>query len=87
MIHKRFDLRDVRECLAVTNPFWYGWRIRWTPHGWLYNVSGGRAVDLSMRNGKHYRIGTDAPEDLVKAVQRVIASRSPTPNVMQAHSL
>ncbi len=84
MMRKRFELRDVCECRAVTNPFWWG--IRWTPQGWLYNVFGSRAVELSMRNGKRYRIGTDAPEELVEAIHRALGVSSSHPNVDHPHS-
>ena len=31
---------------AVTNPWYYGFGIRWTPNGTLYNVSGRHAVEI-----------------------------------------
>jgi hypothetical protein len=86
MIRKRFELRDVCECREVRNPFWYGWGIHWTPHGWVYNVSGSRAVELCMRNGKRYRIGTDAPEELMGAIRRALGVFSSPPNVNQPHA-
>lgn len=72
VIRKTFDLSQVRECLVVSTPIHYGFGIRWMPDGWLYNVSGTHAVDMTMKNGKHYRIGTDTPEDLAQVIRRVI---------------
>jgi hypothetical protein len=54
---------------VVKNPWYYGWGIHLTPSGWLYNVSGFWAVELQMKNGKKYRIGTDDPEGLVQVIQ------------------
>ena len=40
---------------------------------WIYNVSGFDAIELTMKNGKIYRIGTDEPEKLEAAIKQVIA--------------
>ena len=68
-IRKKFLLRDVLAAKAVKNPWYYGWGIRLTPHGWLYNVSVLHAVEIELKNGKKYRIGTDVPENLEKAIR------------------
>jgi hypothetical protein len=39
---------------------------------WIYNVSGFDAVELKMKNGKVYRIGTDESEKLESALQQSI---------------
>jgi len=41
-----------------------GWGIRWTGSGWLFNVSGLDAVELSLKSGRRFRIGTDDPRGL-----------------------
>ena len=68
LIHKRVPLAAIHTCTVVRNPWWYGWGIRWTPHGWLYNVSGLAAVELTLTNGQRLRIGTDEPERLCQAI-------------------
>jgi hypothetical protein len=65
-----FALRDIATVVAVRNPWYYGWGIRITPYGWLYNVSGLDAVELGLRSGKRVRIGTDEPRKLVQAIER-----------------
>lgn len=45
VIRKRFQVEEIVACQVVRNPWYYGWGIRLTPHGWLYNVSGYSAVD------------------------------------------
>ena len=43
-IKKIFKLEEIRNARVVRNKWWYGWGIRLTPHGWMYNVSGFDAV-------------------------------------------
>jgi hypothetical protein len=72
LIKKTIKVNDVVEVRQVRNPWYYGWGIRWFPGGWLYNVSGLDAVELVMTTGKKYRIGTDEPEKLFKAIQSIL---------------
>jgi hypothetical protein len=73
LIRKRISLVDVRSCEPVRNPWYYGFGIRWIPGGWLYNVSGYTAVDFTLRDGRHVRIGTPEPA----AVCASVASAAP----------
>jgi hypothetical protein len=66
---KRFLLSDVETSRAVKNPWYYGWGIHVIPHGWIFNVSGTQAVELQMKNGRKYRIGTDDVHGLVNAIE------------------
>ena len=65
---KAIPLADVVSAEPVRNKWWYGWGIRRTPQGWMWNVHGLDAVELSLANGKTFRIGTDEPQDLVGAI-------------------
>jgi hypothetical protein len=38
----------------------------------VYNVSGFDAVEIKLKNGKRYRIGTDEPKDLEQAIRNSI---------------
>jgi hypothetical protein len=69
-IGRRFELAAIREARTVRNPWYYGWGIRWFPGGWLFNISGFDAVEIVLRDGRIYRIGTDEPSKLLAAVQR-----------------
>lgn len=71
---RRISLSDIREVRVVRNAVWYGWGIRYTPHGWLYNVSGLQAVELTVRDEETLRIGTDEPERLKEALKRAVES-------------
>lgn len=63
-------LENITQARLVRNPWYYGWGIRLTPHGTLYNVSGLDAVEIHTRQAKTFRIGTDEPEALLQAIQR-----------------
>jgi hypothetical protein len=69
LIRKNFKLSGIKSCAIVRNKWWYGWGIRWTPKGLLFNVSGLDAVELTMNDGKIYRIGTDEPQELTDIIQ------------------
>ena len=79
LIRKRFPLDQIDTCRPVRNAWLYGWGIRLTPNGWLYNVSGWEAVELKMKSGKTWRIGTDEPEVLTTALQEALDSLKPAP--------
>ena len=69
LIRKKFYFKDIRDCSAEKTPWYYGWGIRKIPGGWLYNISGSWSVQLNMKNGKMYRIGTDEPKKLAEFVK------------------
>lgn len=69
LIRRAFPLARISGCRAVTNPWWYGWGIHWTPHGWLYNVAGLQAVEIELQDGRRLRIGTDEPEELCRWIR------------------
>ena len=68
VIKRDIPLSEIVECKPVVNPWYYGWGIHFTPRGWLYNVSGFGAVEISLRNGSSCRIGTDSPQELAAAI-------------------
>ncbi len=74
-IRKRCKLNEIESCQVVKNHWYYGWGIRLTPHGVLYNVSGFHAVEIKLRTGKKFRIGTDVPQELEEAIRQAINSR------------
>lgn len=67
---RRIPLSDIRKVRVVRNAAWYGWGIRYTPHGWFYTVSGLQAAELTVRDQGTLRIGTDEPERLKRAVEQ-----------------
>jgi hypothetical protein len=75
-IRKTIPIATVRAVESVRNRWYWGWGIRLTPHGWMYNVSGLDAVELSLDGGKRFRIGTDEPGRLEYAIRQVLRSRA-----------
>ena len=70
LIRKSISITEIQSVRAVQNPWYAGWGIRWIPgQYWLWNVSGFKAVELTLKDGKRFRIGTDEPEALVRAIE------------------
>ncbi|MFH1711018.1 MAG: hypothetical protein ABH840_01785 [Nanoarchaeota archaeon] len=71
---RRFILREIISARTAKNHWYYGWGIRlwFWPHMWVFNVSGFDAVEIRMRNGRIFRIGTDEPKKLERAILQAI---------------
>jgi hypothetical protein len=66
---KRVPLAEIAG-VSITRSTWLeGWGIRVTTRGMLYNVSGTRAVEVELRSGRRFRLGTDEPEALSAAIR------------------
>ncbi len=59
---------DIVGATPVENPWWWGWGVHLTPRGWLYNISGLAAVEIIMRDGRTFRIGSDDSAGLARAL-------------------
>lgn len=67
-----FALSDIASAESVTyRPIrdYGGWGIRWGRAGRAYNVRGDRGVQLVLRNGKRWLIGSQRADDLAAALQ------------------
>jgi len=70
---KSYKINEIESCNSVRNKFIYGWGIHLIPNGWLYNVSGFKAIELTFKNSnKVIRIGTNKQEEVVELMQRLI---------------
>jgi len=67
------ELANVAKAEIVKNSLTAGWGIRLLPGGIMYNVSGLQAVQLAMKDGYIYRIGTDDPQGLLRAIEMRLA--------------
>ena len=76
LIRKGFLLEDIESCRTVKNKWWWGWGIKWMPNGWLFNVSGLDAVELKMKDGRYYRIGTDDPKRLAETIRLLLGGNA-----------
>ena len=72
LIHRRVPIAEVRRCRALRNSWIHGWGIRRLRNGWMWNVSGLDAVELEWHDGSIFRIGTDEPQALARAIQQVV---------------
>lgn len=75
LIGKRIRFDQIESCQPVRNRWWWGWGIRKIPGGWMYNVSGLDAVELKLKKGRVFRIGTDEPQILAEVIHQRISVR------------
>ena len=75
LIRKRVPLAEIESCEPTRTSFWNGWGIHWSPRGWVYNVSGFGAVEVRLKSGKAFRLGTDEPEALADAIREAIGQQ------------
>lgn len=68
LIRRRIPLRRIRDVQMVRMPWYYGWGIRLTPSGWLWNVSGLGGVEIQFDDGHRFRVGSDEPNRLAEAL-------------------
>jgi len=69
LIRKTILLSEIASCRTVRYPWYRGWGVRWMPRRWLFRVSGFSAVEVTMKNGRRYGIGSDEPTELEKAIK------------------
>jgi hypothetical protein len=73
LVRKKYALKDIEGCRPVKNSALYGIGIRIIPDGWLYNVSGRFAVELTFKNKKSkIRIGSDKPEEVAETINKLV---------------
>lgn len=73
LISRRYLLSDIASCRPVKNNIMTGIGIRLTSDGWLYNVSGLTAVELSFKNSRSkIRIGTDKAAEISELVNGML---------------
>jgi len=66
---KKLALEDIVDVKAVQNSYRHGIGIRITHDGWIYSVSGFSAVQLTLKDGTQYRLGTNDQAGLVAALE------------------
>lgn len=76
LIRRSIKLEDITGCVKVRNSWIYGWGVRLTPHGWMFNIAGLDAVELTLADGRRFRIGTDEPDRLCAAITSTRSLRS-----------
>lgn len=75
IIGKSYKLSEIESCTPVKDSFLNGWGIHKIRKGWLYNVSGFKAIELTFKNtDKVVRIGTNRPEEIAGIVTGLLNS-------------
>lgn len=69
LIRKRIPLLEIVDAKPVRNTGAHGWGIHFTTDGWVYNVSGWEAVEITLTNGKKLHLGTDQPNQLARKLR------------------
>jgi len=69
LVFENVPLAEIAACEPIRIRWWYGWGIHLTPYGWLYNVSGLRAVAITLRDSRKFALGTDDPQGLADAIR------------------
>ena len=77
VLPRRIPAEEIAAAKIVTIPWYRGRGMRRLRDGWLYNVSGRRAVELELPGGRTFTIGTDEPDTLLAAIERARARRAP----------
>jgi len=80
LINKKYLISDVKSCKSVKNDPFYGIGIRKIPNGWLYNVTGLEAIELTFKNrNSKIRIGTNKPNEIVEILSKLIVNEPGNP--------
>jgi len=68
---KTIPLERIAYCEPFEGIIW-GWGIHFIGNGWLYNISGMKAVTIVLKSGKKIHIGTDEPVQLIEVINSVL---------------
>lgn len=70
---KTYPLSEIESCEAVRNHWLAGIGIRWLGNGWLYNVSGLKAIELRFKNKKSVvRLGSNKPDEICENLRKYL---------------
>lgn len=71
-IWREIPVDQISRVSVVENRWYWGWGIRRTPHGWMFNIDGLEAVELELSNGKKFRFGSEEPQTLAIAIKKAL---------------
>ena len=80
---RSYKTADIISCKAVKNLWIYGMGIHQIPNGWLYNVSGLKAIELRFKDSSRViRLGTNRPDEIAGMITELIgAGNKPEDNI------
>lgn len=75
LVRGKYPFPGIESCKPVINSILTGIGIRLLPGGWLFNVSGLKAIELAFKDKKRrIRIGTDRPDEIAALVNEKVGN-------------
>ncbi|PAJ71778.1 hypothetical protein CJF42_24890 [Pseudoalteromonas sp. NBT06-2] len=68
--NKTLNISQIESAKEISTKWYCGLGIRLVSTGWLYNVSGLTAVELKLKDGTTVSLGTNDPDNLIKAIEQ-----------------
>lgn len=68
-IGRRVPITEIASIESIKTNIFEGWGIHLTWHGWVWNVSGFNAVQIRLKSGTRYAVGTPEPDKLIAAIR------------------
>ena len=68
LLKRKIPVTEIENAERKHTPWYWGYGFRGVPDGWLYRVSGFETVLITLANGRKFRLGTDEPDALIKAL-------------------
>lgn len=72
LVRCSFPVEQISGVRVVRNGIWMGLGIHFIRKGMIYNVSGLEGVEITLRNSRLARIGSDEPAALAQAVEEAM---------------
>lgn len=76
LLRKQVATSVIKNAIVTKTRLVNGWGVHFTSRGWLYNVSGFDAVQVTLKSGKTFLLGTDEPEQLCAALRGAMDANS-----------
>lgn len=73
-ISRTIPIEAIDNVRVVRNAFWMGLGIHFIRGGIIYNVSGLDGIEITLKDGRLVRIGSDEPETLARAVEDAVSA-------------
>jgi len=72
-IKKSVDWQQIKNVKVINYGFVGGWGIRlWTKYGTVYNVKGDKGLEIVLKSGKKFLIGTQKETELSTIIEKMM---------------
>lgn len=72
-IKKSVDWQQIKNVKVVNYGFVGGWGIRlWTKYGTVYNIRGNKGLEIVLKSGKKFLIGTQKETELSTIIEKMM---------------